>query len=81
MRQLLSVILIAVTFIASRAETGYYPSTINGLKGAELKAGKEITLKNITKNEEYRLICDVSERQIDILTAGGLLDYTKEENK
>ena len=48
---------------------------------AELKAGKEITLKNITKNEEYRLICDVSERQIDILTVGGLLDYTKEENK
>ena len=48
---------------------------------AELKAGKEITLKNITKNEEYRLICDVSERQVDILCAGGLLDYTKEENK
>ena len=48
---------------------------------AELKAGKEITLKNITKNEEYKLICDVSERQVDILCAGGLLDYTKEENK
>ncbi len=48
---------------------------------SELKAGKEITLKNITKNEEYKLICDVSERQIEILTAGGLLDYTKEENK
>lgn len=48
---------------------------------AELKAGKEITLKNETKNEEYKLICDVSERQVDILTAGGLLDYTKEENK
>lgn len=48
---------------------------------AELKEGKDITLKNITKNEEYKLICDVSERQIDILTAGGLLDYTKEENK
>ena len=48
---------------------------------SELKAGKEITLKNETKNEEYKLICDVSERQIDILTAGGLLDYTKEENK
>ena len=47
----------------------------------ELKAGKEITLKNETKNEEYKLICDVSERQVDILTAGGLLDYTKEENK
>ncbi len=48
---------------------------------AELRAGKEITLKNITKNEEYKLICDVSERKIDILCAGGLLDYTKEENK
>ncbi len=48
---------------------------------AELKAGSEITLKNETKNEEYKLVCDVSERQIDILTAGGLLDYTKEENK
>ena len=48
---------------------------------AELRSGKEITLKNITKNEEYKLICDVSERQIDILCAGGLLDYTKEENK
>ena len=48
---------------------------------AELKVGTEITLKNETKNEEYKLICDVSERQVDILTAGGLLDYTKEENK
>ena len=48
---------------------------------AELKAGKEITLKNVTKNEEYKLICDVSDRQVDILCAGGLLDYTKEENK
>ena len=48
---------------------------------AELKSGSQITLKNETKNEEYKLICDVSERQIDILTAGGLLDYTKEENK
>ena len=48
---------------------------------AELKAGSEITLKNETENEEYKLICDVSERQVDILTAGGLLDYTKEENK
>ncbi len=48
---------------------------------AELKAGSEITLRNETKSEEYKLICDVSERQVDILTAGGLLDYTKEENK
>ena len=48
---------------------------------SELKNKTEITLLNKTKNEEYKLICDVSERQIDILSAGGLLDYTKEENK
>ena len=47
----------------------------------ELRAGSDITLVNETKNEEYKLICDVSERQVDILAAGGLLDYTKEENK
>ena len=47
----------------------------------ELRAGTDITLVNEIKNEEYKLICDVSERQIDILAAGGLLDYTKEENK
>ncbi len=47
----------------------------------ELKAGSAITLKNLTKNEEYKLVCEVSERQIDILAAGSLLDYTKEENK
>ncbi len=48
---------------------------------SELNNKTEITLLNKTKNEEYKLICDVSERQIDILSAGGLLDYTKEENK
>lgn len=48
---------------------------------AELESGSDITMKNLTKNEEYKLVCEVSERQIDILCAGGLLDYTKKENK
>ena len=48
---------------------------------SELEAGKDITLINKTQNQEYKLICDVSERQIEILTAGGLLDFTKKENK
>lgn len=46
----------------------------------ELKSGSDITLLNKTKNEEYKLVADVSERQIEILLAGGLLDYTKKEN-
>ena len=47
---------------------------------AELTETKDITLINKTKNEEYKLICDVSERQKDILAAGSLLDFTKKEN-
>ncbi|MBQ5884265.1 MAG: aconitate hydratase, partial [Clostridia bacterium] len=47
---------------------------------AELSANSDITLINKTKNEEYKLICDVSERQKDILSAGSLLDFTKKEN-
>lgn len=46
----------------------------------ELKSGSDITLLNKTKNEEYKLVAEVSERQVEILLAGGLLDYTKKEN-
>lgn len=42
--------------------------------------GKTVTLKNITKNEEYSLIGEFSQRQKDIILAGGLLNYTKEQN-
>jgi aconitate hydratase len=37
----------------------------------------EITLK--TNNKEYKLSCSFTQRQIDILKAGGLLAYTKGE--
>ncbi len=42
---------------------------------------KDVVLKNITKNEEYKLVGNFSERQKAILLAGGLLDYTRELNK
>ncbi|MBR5202739.1 MAG: aconitate hydratase [Clostridia bacterium] len=35
-------------------------------------------LVNITKNEEYAINYDLSQRQKDIILAGGLLNYTKE---
>ncbi len=41
-----------------------------------LKEGKA-TLKNQTTGEEIPLVCSFTERQIDILTAGGLLPYTR----
>ena len=42
--------------------------------------GAEVTLKNITTGEEYTLEYQLSERQRDILLAGSLLDYTRENS-
>ncbi len=38
----------------------------------------DITVKNVTKGTEFTVTCNISERQRDILLAGGLLDYTRE---
>lgn len=43
--------------------------------------GEAVTLKNLTKGEEYALEANFSQRQKDILLAGGLLDYTRELHK
>ena len=39
----------------------------------------DITLKNVTKNESYPLAYEFSERQTDMILAGGLLNYTREK--
>lgn len=48
---------------------------------AEITAGKEVKLINKTKNEEYILCYDLSDRQRDMILAGGLLNYTRENGK
>ena len=47
------------------------------LKDAILN-NKPAILVNTTKNEEYAINYDLSQRQKDIILAGGLLNYTKE---
>ncbi|MCQ2471533.1 MAG: aconitate hydratase [Clostridia bacterium] len=42
--------------------------------------GKDAILKNITTGEEYALDYQLSQRQVDVLLAGGLLDYTRENS-
>ncbi len=42
--------------------------------------GSEVTLKNLTTGEEYALDYQLSERQRDIILAGSLLDYTRENS-
>ncbi len=48
---------------------------------AEISAGKEVKLINKTKNEEYTLCYELSDRQRDMILAGGLLNYTRENGK
>lgn len=46
----------------------------------QIKSGDEITITNVTKGYKFTTILSVSERQKDMLYAGGLLNYTKETN-
>ncbi len=48
---------------------------------AEITTGKEVKLINKTKGEEYTLCYDLSDRQRDMILAGGLLNYTRENGK
>ena len=47
----------------------------------EISEGKEVKLINKTKGEEYILCYDLSDRQRDMILAGGLLNYTRENGK
>ncbi|MDD6284177.1 MAG: aconitate hydratase [Firmicutes bacterium] len=46
-----------------------------------IAAGEQPVLTNVTKGETYRLSTAFSERQRDMLLAGGLLNYTREKNQ
>ncbi len=51
--------------------------SLKGIKNAIVN-NEPAVLVNITKNEEYTINYDLSQRQKDIILAGGLLNYTKE---
>jgi aconitate hydratase len=46
----------------------------------KIKNNHAIVLKNIDKNEEYRLNCELSDRQRAIILEGGLLNYTRKKH-
>lgn len=54
--------------------------SIKNLRTA-VKNGDEIILRNETTGKDILLVCDVSQRQREILLMGGLLDYTRETSK
>ena len=43
----------------------------------QIKAGDKIMVKNVTKNKEFATILSVSDRQKEMLYAGGLINYTR----
>ena len=53
---------------------------ITGIHAA-LKAGSDLVVKNLTKATELPVKANFSERQVDILMAGGLLNYVKSGGK
>ncbi|MBE6613689.1 MAG: aconitate hydratase [Ruminococcaceae bacterium] len=53
---------------------------IEGLREA-VENGKDIVVINKTKGTTIPVQCDLSERMRDILLAGGLLDYTRNQGK
>ena len=46
-----------------------------------LKSGKDVTVKNLTQGYEFTATYDLSQRQINILLAGGLLNHTKAQSR
>lgn len=48
---------------------------------AELEQGGDITMKNLTKGIEIKLTAVLTQRQRDMVLAGGLLNYTRKASK
>ena len=48
---------------------------------AQIRAGEEIIVKNLTKGSTYVTILVASDRQKEMLYAGGLINYIKEQNQ
>ena len=46
----------------------------------EIASGSDVTMLNKTKNRAYRLSCECSARQREMLLYGGLINMIKEKN-
>ena len=43
----------------------------------QIRGGQQLVVKNLTKGTEFRVKHDLTRREVDILLAGGMLNYTK----
>lgn len=47
---------------------------------AQIRAGEVLTLRNATKNKEFQVKVALSDRQVDMILAGGLLNFTRNQS-
>lgn len=47
----------------------------------QVKGSSELIVRNITKNKDIRVKVSLSERQVEMMLAGGLLNYTRKNSK
>jgi aconitate hydratase len=45
---------------------------------AALAAGEDLTVRNLTKDRTFKVRYDLTERQVAIILAGGLLNYIRD---
>jgi len=48
---------------------------------SQIKNGRELVLRNITKNKDIPVKVALSKRQVEIILAGGLLNYTRRQSQ
>jgi len=47
----------------------------------QIKSGKEMVIKNVTKGKDIKVKVTLSDRQVDMILAGGLINYTRKQNQ
>ena len=55
--------------------------TLPGVRALVENGSEEFVLHNATKNEDYKVLLPLTERQKGCILCGGLLNYTREMNK
>ena len=55
--------------------------TLPGVRALVEAGSAEFTLRNVTKDEEYKVLLPLTERQKGCILCGGLLNYTREMNR
>jgi aconitate hydratase len=47
----------------------------------QIKAGSSLVVRNVTKGKDIKVNVSLSERQVEIILAGGLINYTKQQSE